>query len=172
MNLFNSFWKWYNRNLALTTGIAAGLFVLQLVHLSWLGLHVIALKALGHSLWSPSPFWENIIIIVDYTEIPALVSTSLVYINELQKKGFKLKPAWYLFSLAVQLLHMFWITDTFVLQNFTGKGPGVLFPEWLAWTAILIDYLEVPVIIETFKKFFEALEKGDLEKVAGAFKED
>jgi hypothetical protein len=169
--IFKSFWDWYNKHLALATGIAAGLFVLQLVHLTWLGLHVIALKLTGTSLWTPSPFWENIIILVDYTEIPALITTSLVYINEL-RKGFKFKPAWYLFSLAIQLLHMFWITDTFVLQRFQGAGAGVLLPEWLAWIAILIDYLEVPIVIETFKKFFAALNQKDLKKASEAFKED
>jgi hypothetical protein len=171
MPFWGKFWSWYNKHLTLNISIAAGLFVLQLVHLTWLGLHVIAFKLVGHSLWTPSPFWESIIILVDYTEIPALISTALVYINEIQKHGVRFKPVWYIFSLAIQLLHMFWITDTFVLDKFTGKGPGVLLPEWLAWVAILIDYLEVPVIIETFKKLFDSLSKKDLKQVKDAFKE-
>lgn len=171
MKVFEKFWKWYNSHLTLNLSVAAGLFILQLVHLTWLALHVIAFKAFGHSLWTPSPFWQNIIILVDYTEIPALFSTSLVYVNEIRKHGVKFKPVWYLFSLAIQLVHMYWITDTFVLEKFTGRGSGVLLPEWLAWTAILIDYLEVPVIIETFRKLFASLKKKDLKKIKEAFKE-
>lgn len=166
--IFDRFWKWYEKHLTLNLSIAAGLFSLQIIHLTWLALHVIAFKLLGFSLWDPGPFWQNIIILVDYTEIPALFSTGLIYVNEIRRHGFKIKPAWYIFSLAVQLLHMFWITDEFVLTVIMGTGPVVAIPAWLAWVAILIDYLELPVIFETVKKLIEALSKKDIKEVKNA----
>jgi hypothetical protein len=170
-NIWSKFWKWYNRHLLLNTSIAAFLFLLQLVHLYWLATHVIALKLLGYSLFSPNPFWQTVIILVDYTEIPALIATSLVYINEYkQKKNFK--SILYLLFLNIQLVHIFWITDEFVLDEFSGGSAYVNIPGWLAWIAILIDYLEVPVIIETFKKLYDALSKKDLEKIKEALEEE
>lgn len=148
----NKFWAWYTRHYTLNVTIAAGLFVLQLIHLTWLALHVIAFKLFGYSLWDPNIFWQNVIIFVDYTEIPAIISTSLIYINEIRLRGFRIKPAWYIFALYIQLVHIFWITDEFVLTSFTGEGPIVNLPAWLAWIAILIDYLELPVIFETLGK--------------------
>ena len=160
--MFNKFWAWYNKHLTLTVTVAASLFVLQLIHLTWLTLHVVLFRLTGTSYWDPSPFWQNIIIVVDYTEIPALFGTSLIYINEIRKNGFRIKPLWYLFALNIQLVHIFWITDEFVAQTFVGDmtGPIVALPAWLAWVAIMIDYLELPVIFETFKKMLDLL-KGE-----------
>ncbi len=44
-----------------------------------------------------------------------------------------------------QWLHIFWITDEILLEQ------GILSP-FLAWLAILIDYLELPVIFDTMKR--------------------
>lgn len=157
--LFKQFFAWYQHHYALNITIATGLFLLQIVHLTWLALHVIGFKLTGHSLWNPSLFWQNIIIVVDYTEIPALLSTSLIYINEIRKSGLKLKPVFYIFALYIQFIHIFWITDEFVLTTFTGEEPVVMLPAWAAWIAIMIDYLEVPVIFDTTKRFFLELNK-------------
>jgi hypothetical protein len=169
--IFNSFWRWYNKHLTLNIGIAAFLFLLQLVHLYWLTTDVVFLRLFGASFFNPPPFWETVILLVDYTEIPALITTSLVYINSLQKKGSNFKDILYLIFLNSQFLHIFWITDEFVVEKFTGVGAGTILPFWLAWVAILIDYLELPVIYETFQKFFEALKQKDLKKVKEAFKD-
>ncbi len=158
--MFNKFWAWYNKHLTLTVSIAASLFVLQLIHLTWLTLHVVLYRLTGASFWDPSPFWQNIIIVVDYTEIPAILGTSLIYINEIRKNGFKVKPVWYVFALNIQFVHIFWITDEFVVQTLKGGDPIVALPAWFAWIAIMIDYLELPVIFETFKKMLD-LQKGE-----------
>ena len=150
--LYKKFWTWYEKHYTINVTLAAILFTLQIVHLVWLTLHVIAFKLTGSSFWDPNVFWQNVIIFVDYTEIPAIISTSLIYINEIRLHGLKIKPAWYIFALYIQLVHIFWITDEFVLTSFTGEGPIVNLPAWLAWIAILIDYLELPVIFETIKK--------------------
>ena len=157
MSIFDKFWKWYNRHLLLNTAIAAGLFVLQLVHLYWLTTHVVFHRVFEISLWNPSPFLEWLLLIVDYTEIPALITTSLVYINELRKKN-NLKSILYLIFLNSQFLHIFWITDEFVVEQFSGRS-GTILPFWLAWVAILIDYLELPVIFETLAKAIKEVKR-------------
>lgn len=155
------FWSWYEKNYRLNVTIASFLFVWQLVHLYWLGAHVILLRLLGTSYLSLSEFWQPLIIFVDYIEIPALISVSLIYIYAL-RKGFSWKSVWMLIFLNSQWLHLFWITDEFVIGQFSGAGMSV-FPVWLAWIAILIDYLELPVMYDTFKRVFFAM-KSNFEK--------
>ncbi|MBI3255992.1 MAG: hypothetical protein HYZ63_03405, partial [Candidatus Andersenbacteria bacterium] len=67
----------------------------------------------------------------------------------------------YLVFLNTQWLHLFWISDEFVIHTFLGEPHGgTILPTWLAWVAIMIDYLEVPVIIDTLRKVGRALKKG------------
>lgn len=167
---FDKFWKWYNKHLLLNTAIASGLFLLQLIHLYWLTTHVVFFKLFGESFFNPNPIIQSIIILVDYTEIPALITTSLVYINEHRKKK-NFKNLLYLFFLNIQFIHIFWITDEFVVDTFTGSSSGTVLPGWLAWVAILIDYLELPVIYETVKKLIDSLRKGNYKSIGEAFKE-
>lgn len=153
------FWNWYRRHYRLNLAIACFLFGLQIVHLFWLATDVIWARLFGYSLFQPSGLFEWLIIVVDYTEIPALITTSLVYIHQLKEK-FSIRPLWFLFSLGIQVVHMFWITDEFVLSAFSGNSQ--LLPAWMAWIAILIDYLEVPVIIETVRLFIQELRTGSV----------
>lgn len=86
----------------------------------------------------------------DYLEVPTLVSASLLYVNEL-RKGFTWRAVGYLLMLNTQWIHIYWITDEVVVKYFAGDVP----PEWnvfLAWVAILIDFLEVPVILDTLRR--------------------
>jgi len=148
---WTSFWAWYERHYTLNVSIAAALFVLQLLHLYWLGTDVIAQRALGQSFWDPSDGVEWALFVVDYTEIPVLVSVSLVYLNEL-RRGFSPKPLLFLLFLNTQWLHIFWITDEFVVNKFSGDPAASSLPAGLAWVAILIDYLELPVIYDTLRR--------------------
>lgn len=129
-------------------------------------------KLFGISLWDPSPLLESALLLVDYTEIPALITTSLVYINEIRVRGYNFKSVLYLFFLNSQFLHIFWITDEFIEARFTGGPEVTVLPIWLAFVAIAIDYLELPVIFETIKKFLDSLKKGDIKSAGKAFKED
>src|SRR5688500_11129572 len=104
--LLRSFFDWYERHKKLNTLIAAALFVTQLVHLYWLASHVISLRLLCRSHFDSTSFWESVILIVDYFEIPALITTSILYINDL-RKGFSWKPLLFLFFLNSQWLHIF-----------------------------------------------------------------
>jgi hypothetical protein len=166
------FWGWYERNHTLNLGIATGLFSLQLVHLFWLATHVIAERLFGQAYFTPGGFYETLIILVDYTEIPALITVSLVYINELRKK-ITVKPVLFLLFLNSQWIHILWITDEFVVQRFgTADHHSPLLPVWLALVAILIDYLELPVIFDTTKSFISEIRKGDVKEAFEALREE
>ncbi len=156
--MLNKFWSWYESHLTFHTTLAASLFALQLIHLYWLTTHVVTFRLFGLNLFSPPPFWELMIILVDYTEIPALITVSLVYINN-QRKKRSFKNLLYLSFLNIQFLHIFWITDEFVIDTFTRTTSATVFPSWLAWIAIFIDYLELPVIFETVKKTISDISK-------------
>lgn len=146
----SAFWSWYERHYNLILWGTTLLFFLQTVHLYWLGAHVIFHRILGYGLWDPSQLLQYLIIVVDYTEIPALITTSALYLYDLQKR-FSWKAVLFLILLNSQWLHLFWITDEFVLNQFSSR-PDTILPVWLAWVAIMIDYLEVPVMIDTFIK--------------------
>jgi hypothetical protein len=163
---FNRFFDWYERHYRLNVAIAAGLFGLQIVHLVWLTGQPLAEKATGDALWTLHGPLQWLIVLVDYTEIPALLSVSLVYINEL-RKHFSLKSLAFLLFLNSQYLHIFWITDEFVVA--TNAGEDTALPVWLAWAALLIDYLELPVIVDTVRKLAVAVKDR---RVARFLRED
>ncbi len=156
--IFQNFFAWYKRNYKLNLYITAGLFVWQLVHLYWLTVDVVFLRLHGHGLWDVGKLSEIFISLIDYTEIPALILGSLLYINELKEK-FRWKSLLFLVFLNSQWLHIFWITDEVVVAQLTGAALVAL-PLWLSWMAILIDYLELPVIYDTIKKSVKSLRKS------------
>ena len=159
MRFLKKFWDWYERHYTVNVGITAFLFTWQLVHLFWLALNPIALRLFGANLFPLDPFWQTLIIFVDYTEIPAIIMASVLYISHL-RNGFSWKPLLLLIALNTQWLHLFWITDEYVVGEFAGHAHAyTILPIWLAWVAILIDYLELPVIYDTMKKFSHSLRK-------------
>ena len=152
-----AFWGWYERHYAVNVGLAAVLFALQLVHLAWLTGDVVLRRLTGEGYLSFDGPLRVLILVVDYTEIPALIGTSLIYLNDL-RKGWNARSFLFLLFLNSQWLHIFWITDEFVVGEFGGAGSPL--PAWLAWIAILIDYLELPVIVDTFRRLGHALREG------------
>ncbi|MEA2376342.1 MAG: hypothetical protein QOK00_263 [Thermoleophilaceae bacterium] len=164
--LWSSFWAWYERNYVLNVALASLLFLLQLAHLTWLGADPIAQRLTDHSLFSLHGFLQYLVWFVDYTEIPALIAVSLVYVNEL-RRGFSWKALLFLLFLNSQWLHIFWITDEYVAGELGGGG-GSSLPGWLAWVAILIDYLELPVIYDTLKRLAIAIRERRLPARAAA----
>jgi len=167
---WTGFWAWYERHYTLNVSIAAGLFVLQLIHLFWLGADVIAYRLFDESFWNPSTLVEHLIVFVDYTEIPALIGGSLIYVNEL-RKGFAAGPILMLIFLNSQWFHIFWITDEFIVGEFTGNAGGSSLPSWAAWVAIMIDYLELPVIYDTSRRVGLALRERKGAKAAAAIRD-
>lgn len=149
--ILDKFWDWYNRHYLFTLSITTFLFLLQLFHLYWLFTDVVLQRLTSHSYFVLPPFWGTLSALLDYTEIPALISTSLVYINQLRLTG-KTKNLWYLFALNIQWLHLFWITDQVVIERFTSQASIFHWSAFIAWIAILIDYAELPVMYDTAKK--------------------
>lgn len=49
--------------------------------------------------------------------------------------------------LLIQFAHIYWITDEFIVQSFTMSNAVVL-----TWVAILIDFAEIPVMVDLFRK--------------------
>jgi hypothetical protein len=162
--IWTGFWAWYERNYVLNVALASALFLLQLAHLTWLGADPIATRLTDHSLFSLHGLLQYLIWFVDYSEIPALVAVSLVYVNEL-RQGFSWKALLFLLFLNSQWLHIFWITDEFVVAS--GNGQGTAFPAWLAYVALLIDYLELPVIWDTVRRVVASLRADALAPTVG-----
>jgi|SRR5215207_4716735 len=165
--LWNPFWAWYERHYVLNLSVAASLFVLQIVHLYWLGAEPIATRVGGQSLFDPGGLLRYVIYLVDYAEIPALLGASLIYVNVL-RRGFSPGPLVLLLFLNSQWLHIFWITDEYVTSELSGTPAASGLPAWLAWVAILIDYLELPVIFDTLRRFAEAIRNRGRPRVASA----
>ena len=151
MRIVQKFWVWYERHYTLNVALASSLFLIQLVHLYWMATNVVALRLFGQSYFHVTPFWRIVIALVDYTEIPAIIATSLLYIHEIIRE-FSWKSLGLLLFINSQWLHLFWITDEIIIAQFTGQIP-ILLPAWLLWIAILIDYLELPVIYDILRRF-------------------
>jgi hypothetical protein len=151
-NTNNRFWDWYQRHFTINVSIASFLFVLQLFHLYWLFTDVVLGRLLGKSYFYLDSVWGQLSIFFDYTEVPALVATSFVYLHRLREK-FTYNSLLYLIMVNSQWLHILWITDEFVIDQFTGNDL-IIWGSVMAWIAILIDFLELPVIYDTLKQTF------------------
>jgi hypothetical protein len=163
--IWNGFWAWYERNYVLNVSLASLLFLLQIAHLTWLGADPIATRLTDHSVFSLHGVLQYLIWFADYSEIPALLVVSLLYVNEL-RRGFSWQALLYLLFLNSQWLHIFWITDEYVAAELGGGGSAATLPGWLAWVAILIDYLELPVIFDTLKRLATAVRERRLPATA------
>jgi hypothetical protein len=151
-HLVRRFWAWYHRHYLLTLVVTTGLFGLQVFHLYWLFTDVVLQRMTGRSFFVFPPAGMFIYVLVDYLEIPALLSTTLLYLYQL-RRGLDPRALVYLFLLNTQWIHLLWITDEVVVDTLTSR---TLLP-WnalVAWVAILIDYLEVPVIIDTLYRVY------------------
>ena len=152
--VFRPFWRWYQRNYLAVLVLTAGVFLLQLFHLYWLFTDVVLERITGRSFFGQGAIAQAVgtsSLIADYLEVPTLISASLLYVNELRKR-FSWRPLGYLFMLNTQWAHILWITDEVVVEAFAGPGAGLQWHHAVAWGAILIDFLEVPVIIDTLRR--------------------
>ena len=147
--MLNKFWNWYEKNILLNQAIVIVLFLWQVLHLYWLTTHVVAYKIIGYAIINPSYFYQYLLIAADYFEMPALISGTIFYLYKFKKEHSK-SNIFFIFLINSQWLHLFWITDEFVLNNL--HSTKTVLPMWLAWIAIFIDYLELPVIYDTIKK--------------------
>ena len=154
-----SFWHRYEN---LNLKIAFGLISLQLIHLYWLTADVVVKRLTGDSAFVLSQGSPLLVffIVIDYIEVPALAAGMTYYALSIYKhqKG-STKNTLLLAMLAVQVFHIFWITDEVVYSTFfESSTSAVEIPYYAAWVAILIDYLELPVIGDLF---YRTIVKGE-----------
>jgi hypothetical protein len=153
-----SFWhKYENLNLR----IAFALISLQLIHLYWLTSDVVIKRlTMDESAGlSQSGLLFIFFIVIDYIEIPGLIAGLTYYALSFYRHTAKRsKNGLFFILLAVQVFHIFWITDEVVYETFFGPSTAVQLPYLAAWAAILVDYLEVPVIVDLF---YRTIVKGE-----------
>lgn len=150
--LINFYLRYQNLNLK----ISFLLISLQLLHLYWLTTDVVLYRITGTDYFVQASGFVLLFIIIDYIEIPALVSGIIYYFFNLinNKKEKRIKNIIFLILLAIQSIHIFWITDDIVYSTFVGADL-IEIPEYLVWIAILIDYLELPVIYDLLKRIIK-----------------
>lgn len=150
--LINFYLQYQNLNLK----ISFLLISLQLLHLYWLTTDVVLYRITGTDYFVQASGFVLLFIIIDYIEIPALVSGITYYFFNLiyNKKEKRIKNIIFLILLAIQSIHIFWITDDIVYSTFVGADL-IEIPEYLVWIAILIDYLELPVIYDLLKRIIK-----------------
>jgi len=156
--LFKKFINFYLRYQNLNLKISFLLISLQLLHLYWLTTDVVLYRITGIDYFVEASDFVLLFIIIDYIEIPALVSGIMYYFFNLiynnKEKENRIKNTIFLILLAIQSIHIFWITDDIVYSTFVGDDL-IEIPEYIAWIAILIDYLELPVIYDLLKRIIK-----------------
>lgn len=153
--MFTRIINFYLRYQKINLKISFILISLQLLHLYWLTTDVVIYRLTGIDYFIELSDFILLFIIIDYIEIPALVSGIIYYffalIYDKKEKEKRIKNTVLLILLAIQSIHIFWITDEIVYSTFVGSDL-IYMPEYFAWIAILIDYLELPVIYDLLKR--------------------
>jgi len=157
--MFQRFWEWYQRHYLLNLSIATFLFLFQLFHLYWLFTDVVLIKITGQSYFAFPNIWGMISTFLDYSEIPAIISTSVLYIHLLRQK-WAAKNFLYLLFINIQWIHILWITDEIIVERFATHIEFFHWPLVAAWLAIAIDYFELPVIYDTAKRLVREIKKN------------
>jgi len=151
-NLVGKFIDFYHRYENLNLKITFFLISLQILHLYWLTTDVVLQKLFGESFFLVPKSLLPIFVIIDYIEIPALISGLIYYAYNVRRNKSSAKRSYlFLGLLAVQVIHIFWITDEVVYDSFFNSS-FIELPVVLSWIAILIDYLELPVMADLFYK--------------------
>ena len=152
LDLVGKFIKFYHHYENLNLKITFFLISLQILHLYWLTTDVVLQKLFGKSFFLAPNGLLPIFVVIDYIEIPALISGLIFYAYCVRKNKSSAKKSYlFLGLLAVQVIHIFWITDEVVYHSFFNSS-FVELPVVLSWIAILIDYLELPVMADLFYK--------------------
>jgi hypothetical protein len=151
-DLVGKFIDFYHRYENLNLKITFFLISLQILHLYWLTTDVVVQKVFGQSFFLVPKGFLPIFVVIDYIEIPALISGIIYYAYSVRRNKSSAKRSYlFLGLLAVQVIHIFWITDEVVYDSFFNSS-FIELPVVLSWIAILIDYLELPVMADLFYK--------------------
>ena len=155
IDLVGKFINFYNRYENLNLKITFFLISLQILHLYWLTTAVVLLKTFGESFFLAPKSLLPVFIVIDYIEIPALISGLIFYAYSIRTNKSTAKKSYlFLGLLGVQVIHIFWITDEVVYVSLFYTN-FVEIPYVLSWIAILIDYLELPVMVDLFYKIIK-----------------
>lgn len=151
-DLVGKFINFYHRYENLNLKITFFLISLQIIHLYWLTTDVVLQKLFAKSFFLAPKSLLPLFVVIDYIEIPALISGLIYYTYNVRRNRSSAKRSYlFLGLLAVQVVHIFWITDEVVYDSFFNSS-FVKLPALLSWIAILIDYLELPVMADLFCK--------------------
>ena len=151
-DLVGKFINFYHRYENLNLKITFFLISLQILHLYWLTTDVVLQKLFTKSFFLAPKSLLPLFVVIDYIEIPALVSGLIYYAYSVRRNRSSTKRNYlFLGLLAVQVVHIFWITDEVVYDSFFNSSLVEL-PILISWIAILIDYLELPVMADLFYK--------------------
>jgi hypothetical protein len=150
MSFFKQITTYWHRYESLNLKIAFFLISLQILHLYWLTTDVVLHRIYGRSFFIVPKEALAIFIVVDYLEIPALIFGSIYYFFQFLR-NFHKTDFLFLVFLLLQMLHLFWITDEIVYDLLFQIVP-IAIPVFLAWTAIAVDYLELPIIIDLARR--------------------
>jgi len=135
--------------------VAFFLIALQIVHLAWLTTDIVLVK-LDPTRTQMFPIaLEPLQAVVDYLEIPGLFAGVSIYVMSIMRKDRNsVRNMLFTAMLIIQFVHLFWITDEVVYQVLL-KSDLVEIPDSVAWVAIMIDYLEIPVMFDMFGRAFK-----------------
>ena len=152
LDLVQKFINFYRRYENLNLKITFFLISLQILHLYWLTTDVVLQKIFGHSFFLVPKALLPLFVVIDYIEIPALISGIIFYSYSIRRDNSTAKKNYiFLGLLGIQVVHIFWITDEVVYSSLFNYS-FVEIPYFLSWIAILIDYLEIPVMVDLFYK--------------------
>ncbi len=142
--------SFYHKYENLNLKISFVLISLQLLHLYWLTTDVVLQRIYGSSFFLFPKNFLPVFVVIDYIEIPAIVSGITFYSWNIYKRETETRRNYlFLMLLAVQVIHILWITDDVIYNTFF-QTKFLELPFYVAWIAILIDYLELPVIADLF----------------------
>ena len=159
VDLIQKFIILYHRYENLNLKITFFLISLQILHLYWLTTDVVLQKMFGRTFFIFPKTFLPIFVVIDYIEIPALLSANIFYSYLVRSKRSTAKKNYlFLGMLAVQIVHIFWITDEVVYSSLFNYS-FIEIPYLLSWIAILIDYLELAVMVDLFYRIIKQEKK-------------
>ena len=147
------FWAWYRRHYLATLVVTTALFLLQGLHLYWLFTDVVLQRLTGRSYFVFPRAGLLLYVLIDYAEIPTHLSMTVLYVYELRQRVTFRVVLFFLF-LQIHWLHILWITDD-VVSRTVSTHTVLTWATAVAWIAILIDYLEVPIMGDQLRKVYQ-----------------
>jgi hypothetical protein len=120
------------------------LMALQIIHLFWLTCNVtLPMFNLNDLKFNEGSF---LFVSIDYLEIPSLIITCTSYLFIIFRESHKPKNILYFSMLVLQFLHIFWITDEFIVNYLYDL------PFYLLIFVVFIDYSELFILFDLGKR--------------------